>query len=912
MDDIQGRNINQDDIAHLMSQGVLNMPDDEKDEKTKLKAEIEVELANKNQSLLNYTYDEYLSHEYFGDIFTINFISFKPTKNIDTLNNIPNKIYFKFSFWDYEEIITEEAIITKPSELKSSYLSSSPSFFIYKAKDENEEYQTEKEMKIKITFDPSIDNYIDYKNFLNYLLLRELFIQIYDYDKQLPFGYFKIPLRHFVRYKKKSVFENFSVNIYDNFIYQEKGTIELVLKSDEIKTINPFNLKEQEEKFTYFYSTNQFINSRGQEIKHNPNVAPDENHKAKAKRKKVVCVTPMNYNKLTQIEKDIFSQKILEFKSKNNITGAVNDTNNNGGLFQNGNMNNKAGNTTTFLDQNLEKRIRVLRFLDTHKDDGKTITMNNNAKNNLTYISDDLMQKTGKNGEERNFYETLNYTNYIKNLNKDTLIEKTIAKNNKNILTIALIQGEPHYFNFVLTNESNHEELYHIIISKNEEKETKEEEENENLHPFYSLNDESKNDKSINFKDNIVKLVTNSKEYEYITILKGLKIPNEQNYNSISPDGLVHLEKHHSIPLLFKCLSYKCLTGYEDNSQFKYTIFIYNQNNIPQYFLKVNIVKVFPVIDYEFLFNVEEKKLSQIKFFNPFKYNTAKSHNLLKTHHFINSLDKNSDINIKLDPLTNDFFFNFNNLTNLADNQINLNSVEARALYQNNNIDLSLNNNRRLLFLYKDIYKGQLLSTFKFLINAYDCIDICIDLGVKKIYKLLLPIIDTPKTIKIYSSNEDILFLQGIYKEKIIMVPNMRYEVEYVVYSKKVENHEILLNCIDISNKEVIKTWLVKTAVNQPKVNQVIKVDCMVGTSTQVKFSFTSPLNTWAILYFESSNKRMLQLPADQIAFNSEESKMVTINVCKYEQAGRGTGYVFISDSDNLFNQTIQVDVNYY
>ena len=327
MDDIQGRNINPDDIAHLMSQGVLNMPDDEKDEKTKLNAEIEVELANKNQSLLNYTYEEYLSHEYFGDIFTINFISFKPTKNIDTLNNIPNKIYFKFSFWDYEEIITEEAIITKPSELKSSYLSSSPSFFIYKAKDENEEYQTEKEMKIKITFDPSIDNYIDYKNFLNYLLLRELFIQIYDYDKQLPFGYFKIPLRHFVRYKKKSVFENFSVNIYDNFTYQEKGTIELVLKSDEIKTINPFNLKEQEEKFTYFYSTNQFINSRGNEIKHNPNVLSDESHKAKTKRKKVVCVTPMNYNKLTQIEKDLFSQKILEFKSKNNITGAVNDIN---------------------------------------------------------------------------------------------------------------------------------------------------------------------------------------------------------------------------------------------------------------------------------------------------------------------------------------------------------------------------------------------------------------------------------------------------------------------------------------------------------------------------------------------------------------------------------------------------------
>ena len=910
MEELQGKNIKEGDIAYLMSQGVLNLPDEEKENNIKLNAEIEVELANKNQTLLDYTYNEYLSHDNFGDVFTINFISFKPIKNFESLNNIPNTIYFKFSFWDFEEITTETAIITKPSELKSSYLSSSPSFFI-KAKDENEENQIEKEMKIKISFDPSIDSYIEYKKFLNYLLLRELFIEIFDYDKQLPYGYFKIPLRYFVRYKKKSIFHNFAVNIFDNFTYEQKGTIELVLKSDEIKTIKPYNLKEQDEKFLFFYSTNQFISNKGYETKSNPNVSQNEIDKLKVKKKKVVCVAPMNYNKLSKIEKDLYAQKILEFKNnKTNVTGAMRD-NINGTLFQSS-FNNKTG--TGFLDQNLEKRIRVLRFFDTHNDNGKTITLNDNAKeNDLTYLSEDLMKsQKNKFGEERNFYDTLNYTNYIKNLNKDTLIERTIAESNKNILSIALIQGEPHYFNFILTNESSHEELYHIIISKNDDKEKKGRIENENQNSLNNLNDESKNEKSINFRDNTVRLVTDSKEYKYITALKGLKIPNDQNYNSISKDGHVVLEKHHSIPLLFKCISYKCLNGYDDNSQSKYSIFIYNQNNIPQYFMNINIIKVFPIIDFQFYFNVEEKKLSQINFYNPFKYNSSKSQNLLKTHHFINSIDKNSDITIKLNPLTNDFFFNFNNLTNLADNQINLNSIEATNIYQNNNTDLSLNNNKRLLFLYKDIYKGQLLSTFSFLIDAYNCIDVSSDLGVKKTFKLLLPIIDTPKTIKLYSSNEDILFFQGRYKESIILVPNMRYELEYVVFSKKVENHEILINCIDISTKEIIKTWLIKTAVNQPKVSQIIKVDCMVGTSTQVKFSFTSPLNTWSVLHFESSNKRMLPLPADQIAFNSEENKIITINVCKYEQPGRGTAYVFISDDDNLFNQIIQVDISYY
>ena len=372
------------------------------------------------------------------------------------------------------------------------------------------------------------------------------------------------------------------------------------------------------------------------------------------------------------------------------------------------------------------------------------------------------------------------------------------------------------------------------------------------------------------------------------------------------------VEPHQSVPLLFKCISYKCLNGYDDNAQSKYSVFIYNQNNIPQYFLNVNILKVFPIIDFEFYYNVEEKKLSQIKFFNPFKNDTSKSQELLKTHHFINSLDKNSDINIKLDPLTNNFFFYFNNLTNLADNQISLNSPEAKNIYQNNNVELSANNNRRLLFLYKDIYRAQLLATFNFLIKAYDCISISSDLGVKKTYKLLLPIVDSPRTVRLYSSNEDILFFQGIYKENIILIQNMSYEVEYTVFSKKIDNHEILLNCTDISTKEIIKTWLIKTAVNQPKVSQVIKVDCLIGTTTQVRFSFTSPLNTWSVLHFESSNKSMIELPADQIAFNSEENKIIKINVCKSLSPGRGTSYVFISDNDNLFNQVIQVDVSYY
>ena len=80
-----------------------------------------------------------------------------------------------------------------------------------------------------------------------------------------------------------------------------------------------------------------------------------------------------------------------------------------------------------------------------------------------------------------------------------------------------------------------------------------------------------------------------------------------------------------------------------------------------------------------------------------------------------------------------------------------------------------------------------------------------------------------------------------------------------MIYSKKIENNDILINCIDISNKEIIKTWLVKTVVNQPKVSQVIKVNCLIGNSTKVKFSFINMILLNMLLNFLQNFFELLQ-----------------------------------------------------
>ena len=62
-----------------------------------------------------------------------------------------------------------------------------------------------------------------------------------------------------------------------------------------------------------------------------------------------------------------------------------------------------------------------------------------------------------------------------------------------------------------------------------------------------------KNENSINFKDNFIKLITNPKEYKYITILKGLKISNGHYYSYVSKYGHVIFESYRTVSLLSKC-----------------------------------------------------------------------------------------------------------------------------------------------------------------------------------------------------------------------------------------------------------------------------------------------------------------------------------------------------------------------
>ena len=757
--------------------------------------------SQQNQTYLDKIYNIYSSHINLAENFRIIFFSFLPLNGLDNLNSIPDFINFRFSFWDFEEFYTPPCFVEKPEKFEINHLLTSPHLPIIQY---NMNENSEEDAIVEINYDPSINNYISYKSFLNYLALRELFVEIYDYEKKMPFGYFRFPLSKFLRpYQKSFSTEQIEIKVYDNFTNDIKGYIILDLESKEAKTEKQFNIMFQ-------HNLLNFIDMS--DIKMKKKIIISEGSESKRK----------NLNNLYREEEKNYNKNIDRIKLS--IIG------------------------------------------------------------NKTYLS------------QTNKYNNKNIDLCEYDEEKETKINQVISNfnNNANNLTISLIQGEPHYFNFIIHNNSNIEQKYYIQISSGDNK--------------YSNN--SKNDKILTF-------ISNPEEWEYVTILKNLKIP--YNYHSVSENGFFILSPNTAMPLLFKCLSYKSFNGFEKDFQINHTIMIYDIKGIVKYSLNVKIEKVFPIIDFEFYYRIKKGTNKKIEFLNPYKYsNIIKSKQLLKNYVFVNGNknEYNTPI-IEINEKTNDFYFIFNYNSDFVDNNA-MKLIDKKIKGNkacNSKVDLELINNKKLLFLYKDKFGAQLLLTFRFFLLEYEYLNIDYNFGTKM--KNILSITNTNEEntkYKFYSSDNNEIYFDNKYKNGLLTQKHNSYNIEYTLYLTKNENEkEIQVNCIDAKSKEIYKAWIIKPKITRNNIVQTININYLKIINNDIKttFEYTNPLNNNCLINFICSTKTVIDIPNNQINFNSKEKKNIIINIRKILIPQKITAYIFITDENNIFHQVIQININY-
>jgi hypothetical protein len=92
-------------------------------------------------------------------LITYQFLSFKPNDSITDYKQAPDKLFFRFNFWDFDTFNTNIASVSKPN---TNIVPSSTPLILQREMAQIYSKTEEKEMKVEIEYDPSDNPYTDY------------------------------------------------------------------------------------------------------------------------------------------------------------------------------------------------------------------------------------------------------------------------------------------------------------------------------------------------------------------------------------------------------------------------------------------------------------------------------------------------------------------------------------------------------------------------------------------------------------------------------------------------------------------------------------------------------------------------------------------------------------------------------
>ena len=756
-------------------------------------------------------------------------MSFKPSKLFyKQLSNIPKKIQFKTNFFNQRNLQTQICNITLPENSNNDnlYYFGSPLILTKENLGLNtiSNDDSQKEIKLSITYDPSVDKSIDFRDFVKYLATRYLVVEIIDVEKQFLVGIFKIPLNDLLRKEKEKVYLTKEFPIYDDdFIL--KGYIQMLLQNIKINTMN---------QFSYNRSLYRKIDSRS--------------NKDNLKKKKKVYASKINVNNYKNIvdfrqsEPEI-NQNYMKFKT----------------------------------DAEMKQKIQVSRFFNATgmqrgMEGGNTIFNNQFYKASMEELKLKELQK------KQILDEKLYQTKVIREQLKPSILSRVTQDVFKSEFQISLIQGQPLYFNYSVFNDSDSEELYHIIIDK-----VNNINDNNNLYDKYSNNTNINQTKEIYKEGNIVSVVYNPEEWARIVNIERLDFPSD--YSIFSQDLYFPIQPNEKIPILIKLLSLR-----ESRNEDEYNLNIYKRDGRPHFLLNIKIKSIFPIYDHIFHYHLPCNTSQKVILVNPFKSSQK------KTMEILNYYDR-TDINVNLAQEENkEFSFNFN--TN-----------EEGFIH------------KFILFLYSDEFKNNLYLTWKFEIHCHELITLNGNLGKKSINTLYINYIennqisanslDNKLVLQLYTDRPEVIQFPKGYEIPFDLVQNSTAESKYILYPKNKNRNSAMINCVNINKRELYKSWLFQFTSGNPTISSSQNIDCYVGNQTNIKYECVNPIDKWVMLKFESSDDNLMYVVDNVMPFNGKETKYINIIIPSQITKRKYEVLLFISDENEEYSKTILFLINF-
>jgi hypothetical protein len=516
----------------------------------------------------------------------------------------------------------------------------------------------------------------------------------------------------------------------------------------------------------------------------------------------------------------------------------------------------------------MKQKIQVSRFFNATGMQGGNTNFNNQFYGTSM---EELKLKELK--KKQMLDEKLYQTKTIREQLKPSILSKVTQDVFKSEFQISLIQGQPLYFNYAVFNDSDSEELYHIVIDKVNNS-------NENV---YENNSSSNFNNEIYKEGNIITIINNPEEWARIVTIERLEPPSD--YNVFSKDLYFSIQKNERIPILIKLLSYR---EYEKENEFN--LFIYKNDGRPYFLLNIKIKSIFPIYDHIFHYHLPCNTYQKILLVNPFKSSQKKTMEILNYY-------QSTDIQVNLaQETTKEFSFMFN--TN-----------EEGFIHE------------FILFLYSDEFKNTLYLTWKFEIHCHEIIILNGNLGKKMVNPLYINYIeksnasanslDNKLSLQLFTDRSEVIYFPKGYDAPFDLIQNSTAESKYVLYPKNKNRNSALINCVNVNTRELYKSWLIQYTSGNATISSSQNIECYVGSQTNIKYECVNPIDKWVMLRFESSDDNLMYVVDNVIPFNGKETKYINIIIPRQINKRKFDVLLFISDENEEYSKTVLFHINF-
>ena len=820
------KNISSRDKATLIRQGVLDLAVEEPVD-----------------SYIDLSLDKELSQHGLATIFNFQFLSFKPSNTYyKDLRNVPELVQFSFDIFN-EKKITPICSIRRPEGVEKSNYYHFNNPLILKRYNTNVSStllnDSKDEIIIDYKFDPSLDNSIDFRDFVKYLLTRRLVIKIKDVQKCLNVGFIKIPLKDLVAKGKDKIQLTKEYTIFDDD-FMPRGVIQLLITVSKINTIRP-----------YEYKSDLFRN-----------IKTRDGYNALGKKKKVK-VEQMDLSKLKTQNLNLQNYTRDNFNSPD-----INNIEENNNLNDPNLMNemNRSHPRLLKIDKELEKKLRVMKYFDNKN---KMSNQNKNPMGGTNYSNfsmggnvlkeeNRLKEVRQKQSNEQKFLDTLYACEQIREHNRGEILSKVSEESHKNVYNISLILGQPVYFNYSIFNESETEEFYHISIEKIKNRNN-------------SLSDRYKNR-----NEQIISVITNPTEWAALVENEKLIKPN--SYNTISNDLYITIRPGEIIPIIIRLLSF-----IENPNREDYSLSISKRNGKPLYFLNINIIRVFPIYDHIFHYylpidnNKDQKAILQ----NPFKKVFSKTTKILN-----NIVTSDNSYKIELDADTHNFIFDTR-----QENYIFKKEFTIFIYSPDNPNRLYLTWKVKLMWEEVIQIEGTLGKKIESILKIIYDKESAKENGIPGNNMTVQLFTDHPEAI-IFPIGYDTPFTIFIDKQAI---------TKFALYPKSKIGNLALINCVNTINRQLYKSWLIRYDVNNPEIDETEKIICSVGNQITINYNFMNCCGKSTVFQIYSSDEDIMEIIDKEIFIEADKEKDIKLLIHECGTIGRKEVLLFISDNEEYY-----------